>query len=63
VGNPLFEGLGLAPLRVHVVRIKIPALAGVENDVGFGDGPAAAAAPEADFKFLECEFFHDSNAQ
>jgi hypothetical protein len=35
----------------------------VENDVGFGDGPAAAAAREADFKFLECEFFHDSNAQ
>src|SRR5258708_21617456 len=40
VSGAASEFLGLAPLRIHMVRVEIARLTGVQNDVRFGDGTA-----------------------
>jgi hypothetical protein len=47
-----------APLGVHVVRKKIAGLAGVQDDIGFGDGTAAGLTACVDDVILE-ELFAD----
>ena len=47
------EILRRAPFGVHVMREKIACLAGVNDDVGFGDRASHAAAREADAIILE----------
>ena len=39
VRNAVAEGLSPAPFFVHVVRVEVAGLAGVDHDVGFRDGP------------------------
>ena len=40
VRNAPFKGLGLAPLRIHVVGVEITRLPGVHDDVRLGDRAA-----------------------
>ena len=44
VGDALTEFLSLTPLSIHVMRIKITALAGVQDDVSFGYSPTQCFA-------------------
>ena len=38
VSNPLAERLASTPFSVHVMRIKIAGLSGVDNDIRLGNG-------------------------
>jgi len=53
VGDALAEGLGLAPLGIHVMRVEVTGLAGVEDDVGFSDGAADGLAGVSCCKVFE----------
>src|SRR5215204_2080374 len=53
VGDPLPELLGLAPLRVHVVRVEVAGLPSVQHDVGFGDRPPQCQPLGAQLVLLE----------
>src|SRR5687768_8344978 len=53
MGNSLPELLGLAPLRVHVVRVEVAGLPGMEHDVGFGDRPPQRPPLGAELVLLE----------
>ena len=48
VRDALFKILGFAPFRVHVVRIKITGLTGVQHDVRFRNGAAHGFTGSAD---------------
>src|SRR5579872_839267 len=60
VRHAALEVLGRAPHRVQMVREKVAGLAGVSDDVGFGDRAAERPAVLADLKVLEIAFldFH-----
>jgi hypothetical protein len=40
MGNPLAKRLGFAPFGIHVVWVKVARLAGMGDNVTFGDGPS-----------------------
>ena len=44
VGDASSEFLSLTPLGIHMMRIEITALPGVQHDVGFGYSPAQSFA-------------------
>lgn len=53
VSDALLELLPFAPLRVHVVRIKVSTLAGVQDDVGLGKCPPERFPGGIQFVFVE----------
>src|SRR6266702_587344 len=53
VRHPLPERLRPAPLRIHVVRIEVARLPGVQHDVGLGNCPAYRLSPRACDKVFE----------
>lgn len=58
VGDSLAEGLGGAPLGVHVVGVEIASLSAVEDNVGFGDGATGGASAFADDVVFKGAFVH-----
>ena len=56
VGDAAAEGRGAGEFFIHVMREEIAAVAGVNHDVGFGDGAAGGVRVGADdviFEILE----------
>ncbi len=53
VGDALAEGSVAREFLVHVMREKIAAVAGVEDDVGFGDRAAGGVSLRADYVIIE----------
>ena len=47
MGDALPELLRLAPLGVHVMRVEVAGLPGVEDDIGLGDGASQRASRSA----------------
>jgi hypothetical protein len=53
VGYAAAEVLGATPLLVHVVRVEIAGLSGVQHDVGFCDGTPERLTDIAGFVVLK----------
>jgi hypothetical protein len=56
MGHALAEGLGAAPLGVHVMRIEVAGLARMQDYIGFCDGSADGFAACAGDKVFEKHF-------
>jgi hypothetical protein len=48
VSDTLLDGLRLAPFGIHVMRIKITRLAGMCDNIAFGDGASKRGATTPD---------------
>ena len=59
VSHTLTKTLFLAPLRVHMVRVEVPGLPGVQHNICFCDGAAHSLTLDANcIVFKENVFFH-----
>src|SRR5205823_2547169 len=59
VGDALTERRGFGELRVQVMGEEIAAVAGVDDEIGLGDGPAGGGAGGADdVVFVVERLFH-----
>lgn len=54
--DPLFEGLCLAPLFIHMMREKIAGLPGMQHNISFSDRSAFGSTGTVEFKFFEILF-------
>src|ERR1700746_1740211 len=53
VRHPLFERLGVTPLRVHMMRVEVASLSRMQHNIGFSNGAARRLASRAGHIILE----------